>query len=44
MHSQDLSSEKYIQSIKDAAEYDRWMFGDYDYQTDWLSVIANDVF
>ena len=45
--SQDLScnelTEEVIRSYKEAAEMDEFLFGDYDYETDWLGKNTNDV-
>lgn len=45
--SQDLSSnwddEDFIKSYQEAAQMDEFLFGDYDYETDWLGKNTNDV-
>lgn len=45
--SQDLNSKKLteeiIKSYQEAAEMDEFLFGDYDYETDWLGKTTNDV-
>lgn len=47
IHSQDLNSnwddEDFIKSYQEAAEIDEFLFGDYDYETDWLGKNTNDV-
>lgn len=47
IHSQDLNSnwddEDFIKSYQEAAEMDEFLFGDYDYEADWLGKNTNDV-
>lgn len=48
-HSQDsnyneTSDEELIKAYKDAAEADRFIFGDYDYSYVWLDTETNDIF
>lgn len=34
---EEWCEEELIKAYKDAAEYDRYMFGDYDYEKEWLN-------
>jgi hypothetical protein len=44
---QDLNSkwddEDFIKSYQEAAKMDEFLFGDYDYEVDWLGKVTNDV-
>lgn len=47
-HSQDSncnqpSDEEALKAYKDAAEADRFLFGDYDYSYVWLNGESNDI-
>lgn len=39
----DHLTEEIIKSYQEAAEMDEFLFGDYDYETDWLGKNTNDV-
>lgn len=40
--NQELT-EEIIRSYKEAAQMDEFLFGDYDYESDWLGKNTNDV-
>lgn len=35
--------QEILNSYKEAAECDEFMFGDYDYEKEWLSLNSNDI-
>lgn len=39
----ELSDEEALKAYKDAAEADRFLFGDYDYSYIWLETETNDI-
>ena len=45
-HSQDSNSdnmtEKYLSAYIEAAEYDNYLFGDYDYCKEWIGISTSD--